>query len=117
MLWELSLLWDVLVSEALLDFSFPCSDWELAAVTQKFKIPIWLDIKSHRLVWKAFRNSFRFDKSRLVLEYEIFDLTRSVCSQCVNVFENVFLKIQLGKYSFEKLKLPSGGDKDADKSF
>lgn len=55
--------------------------------------------------------------SRLVLAYEIFDLTRSVGSQCINVFENMFSKIQLGKNSFEMLKLPFSGDQDADKPF
>lgn len=29
----------------------------------------------------------------------------------------MFFKIQLGKNSFEMLKLPFGGDKDADKPF
>lgn len=57
------------------------------------------------------------DVFRLVLEYEIFDLTRSVGSQGINNFENMFLKIQLGKNPFEMLKLPFSGDKDADKSF
>lgn len=35
----------------------------------------------------------------------------------MNVFGNVSQNVAIGKYSFEKLKLPSGGDKDADKSF
>lgn len=51
--------------------------------------------------------------SRLVLKYEILDLTRSVGS-CILVLKNVFLKIQLGKNSFEMLKLPCSGDRDAD---
>lgn len=51
---------------------------------------------------------------RLVLEYKIFDLTRSVGSQCIRVVKNAFLKIQLGKNSFEMLQLSCGGDKDAD---
>lgn len=41
----------VSVPKALLGFSFsPCCERELPAVTEKFKIPIWLEIKSHRLV-------------------------------------------------------------------
>lgn len=50
------------------------------------------------------------------MEYEILDWTRSVGSQCINDFENMFLKIQLGKNSFEMVKLPFSGDKDADKT-
>lgn len=55
--------------------------------------------------------------SRLVLEYEVLDLTRSAYPQYISVFKNVVLKIQLEKNSFEMLKLPFGGDKDADSSF
>lgn len=54
---------------------------------------------------------------RLALEYEIFDLTRFVGSQRINVFENMFPKIRLGNNSFEMLKLLFSGDKDAAKPF
>lgn len=54
---------------------------------------------------------------RLALEYEIFDLTRFLGSQYVNVFENMFSKILLGNNSFEMRKLLFSGKKDVAKPF
>ena len=79
--------------EAPLGFSFsPCRDRELPAVTEKFRISIWLEMKSHRRFSKPEEIPSDLMCPDLFLEYEVLDLRRSVGSQCINVLKVCFSK-------------------------